>query len=90
MHLLPAALIERALRGRDILLRDFGLETLSMRLFVNAREFHLKTPKGWLWFDLESELSVHFFRLREFLRTISFDQVKEYVDLRIADKVVYR
>ena len=89
MEILSPILLQRALLARDILKRDFGLETVRIRLFIRAREFHISTPKLALWFDLRSELPVQFDRFRAFLRTLSLAQAKEYIDLRITDAVVY-
>lgn len=76
--------------ARDTLRRDFGLIPKRTTYFMRAKEFHILTERGTLWFDLQSELRVQFGRFRAFLKTVSFDAVKEYVDLRIADRVVYR
>lgn len=76
--------------ARDILRRDFGLSAEKMTLYLRAQEFHIRTPKATLWFDLRSTLPVQFGRFRSFLRAVGFDQVKEYIDLRITDKIVYR
>jgi hypothetical protein len=82
--------LQTVFHARDTLRRDFGLESTEITLFIRAQEFHIRTEKGTLWFDAQSPLSMQFQRLREFLKTVSFDQVKSYVDLRIADKVIYK
>ncbi len=82
--------LQTVFRARDALRRDFGLTGKQITLFVRAQEFHIKTEKGTLWFDLKSPLSTQFQRFREFLKAVSFDQVKSYVDLRVADKVIYK
>jgi hypothetical protein len=76
--------------ARDTLRRDFGLQPMKIIVYLRAQEFHIKTPKGTLWFDERTDLPMQFQRFREFLKEISLDQVKEYIDLRIADKIVYK
>ena len=76
--------------ARDTLRRDFGLEPIKIIVYLRAQEFHIKTPKGTLWFDERTDLPMQFQRFREFLKEIPLDQVKEYIDLRIADKIVYK
>jgi hypothetical protein len=76
--------------ARDTLRTDFGLKSMDIVLYLRAREFHIRTNKVSLWFDLTSPLSVQFQRFREFLKNLSLDQAKEYIDLRIADRIVYR
>lgn len=89
-HLLAPEDLQAIFGARDTLRIDFGLKTTTMTLFQRAREFHIRTTAVTLWFDLQSPLSVQFQRFREFLKNSSLDQAKEYIDLRIADKVVYR
>jgi hypothetical protein len=76
--------------ARDTLRRDFGLTTANTIVYLRAQEFHIRTNKLVLWFDLRSPLTVQFQRFRRFLKEVPIDQTKEYVDLRIADKIVYK
>jgi hypothetical protein len=89
-ELLSPNFLKTMFLARDTLRRDFGLESQKITIYVRAKEFHIKTPKVTLWFDLRSELPVQFQRFREFLKALSLDQAKEYIDLRIADKIVYK
>lgn len=82
--------LRTVLLAGDILRRDFGLETRRTLFFLRAREFHIVTNKGEIWFDLGSLLSVQLERFRQFLSEASFDDVTKYIDLRIADKIIYR
>ena len=82
--------LEQIFVARDALRTDFGLQVKDIVVYVRAQEFHIRTNKVTLWFDLRSPLSVQFQRFREFLKTLSIDQAKEYIDLRIADKIVYK
>ncbi len=88
--LLSPVFLQTIFLTRDALLRDFGLQSLNILVFLRAQEFHITTNKTTLWFDLRSSLNVQFQRFREFLKTLSLDQAKEYIDLRIADKIIYK
>jgi len=74
----------------DILRRDYGLETKKILYFIRAREFHIATDKGELWFDLGSPLAVQLQRFRQFLANATLDEVRKYIDLRIEDTIVYQ
>ncbi len=88
--LLPKEFLDTIESARTILKRDFNLEPKKIVVYIRAQEFHIVTPKGTLWFDQKSPLSVSFDRLRQFLRSVSFSKVKEYVDLRVEGAVVYK
>lgn len=88
--ILRPAFLQAIFLARDTLLRDFGLESKNIKVYLRAQEFHITTNKATLWFDLRSPLNVQFQRFREFLKTLSLDQAKEYIDLRIADKIIYK
>lgn len=70
--------------------REFGMAIRGRTLFLRAREFHLQTGKVALWFDVKSPLSEQLARLRTFLHTVPMREVREYIDLRIAGRVIYR
>lgn len=88
--LLAPEFLQTIFLARDALRRDFGLQSENISIYLRAQEFHIKTNKTTLWFDLRSPLNVQFQRFREFLKTLSLDQAKEYIDLRIADKIIYK
>lgn len=88
--LLTPEFLQTIFLARDALRRDFGLQSQNISIYLRAQEFHIKTNKATLWFDLRSPLNVQFQRFREFLKTLSLDQAKEYIDLRIADKIIYK
>lgn len=87
---LPSDFVEQIFAARDALRTDFGLTTRDIAVYVRAQEFHIRTNKVTLWFDLRSPLSVQLERFREFLKTFSLEQAQQYIDLRIADKIIYR
>lgn len=76
--------------ARDTLRENFGLTPRSITLFLRAREFHLRTSSFTLMFDMTSSVQVQLGRFRELMKTVPLEQVKEYIDLRIADRVLYR
>ena len=88
--LLTPIFLQTIFLARDTLRRDFGLQNQNITVFLRAQEFHITTNKATLWFDLRSPLNVQFQRFREFLKNLSLDQAKEYIDLRIADKIIYK
>lgn len=88
--LLSPQFLQTIFLARDILRRDFGLQSLTITVYLRAKEFHIRTNKVTLWFDLRSSLPVQFERFREFLKILSLDQVKEYIDLRIAGLIIYK
>lgn len=89
-ELLQPKVLQTIFLARDTLRRDFGLTTTNILLFLRAQEFHIRTNKTTLWFDLRSPLTVQFQRFRGLLKAVSLDQVKEYIDLRVADKIIYK
>lgn len=89
-RILDPQFLQEIFLARDTLRRDFGLSTVGILIYLRAQEFHVRTNKSTLWFDLQSPLAVQFQRFRELLKTVSLDQVKEYADLRIADKIIYK
>jgi hypothetical protein len=90
MPVLTPAMMKAIFAARDTLRTDFGLTISDITVFLRAEEFHIHTKKVTLWFDMQSPLSVQLQRFREFLKNASLDQAKEYIDLRIADKIIYR
>ena len=69
---------------------QFGQNIVSRSVYLRAREFHLQTQTYALWFDLQSPISDQLNRYRTFLQTAGPGAAKLYVDLRLADKVVYQ
>lgn len=88
--LVQPAFLERINAAELTLLRQFGQEISERTVFVRAQEFHLKIGRRELWFDLKSPLEDQLKRYRTFLREVNIDTVKDYIDLRIADRVVYQ
>ncbi|MDO8649614.1 MAG: hypothetical protein Q7R81_07620 [Candidatus Peregrinibacteria bacterium] len=89
-HLLPPDMFMMMDNAERALTSEFGHEILSREIHLRAREFHLETPQFTLWFDTASPLDAQLKRYRVFLQTVGVADVKEYIDLRIASRVVYR
>ena len=88
--LLSTAFLERMNAAELTLLRQFGQEIARRTVYLRAQEFHLRIGRIALWFDLKSPLEDQLQRYRTFLREVGLEDVKQYVDLRIADRVVYQ
>ncbi len=87
---LDPQLLRAVFDARNTLQTDFGFPVRAVSVYMRAQEFHIRLQKVSLWFDLHSTLDVQFQRFREFLRSLSLEQAKEYIDLRIADRVIYK
>lgn len=97
--LLQPAILQELLQAKNILEQTFGASVPVVTFFVRALEFHIQTKNPGLseekealvlWFDLASPLLDQINRYRDFLRTVPAGSAKEYVDLRLRDRVVYR
>lgn len=88
--LIPPDFLAAIYGAEETLEQQFGWEVVSRIIYARAREFHLKTKKTTLWMDLRSPLSEQFARFTVFLRSIPAEEAKEYVDLRLSDRIVYK
>jgi len=76
---------ERALK------EQFGQNVTVRTIILRAQEYHLQTDNGLtVWFDTRVPLEDQLLRYRTFLRSVHIDDVEEYVDLRLADRVIYK
>jgi len=98
-QLLLPILLENMRQTRAILEQSFGHSVPSVTVYLRAREFHVETvhpgrPKDReriiLWFDFSTPPLAQIEKYREFLRTVPAEELTEYVDLRLHDRVVYR
>lgn len=89
-ELLQTTFLERMNAAELTLLRQFGQELERRTVYLRAQEFHLRVSGVELWFDLRTPLEDQFQRYRTFLKEVPFEQVKQYIDLRIADRVVHQ
>ena len=90
MLLITPEFLDRMRRAEQALSREFAQQIRTRTIFLRAREFHLDTPSISFWFDVRSPLEQQLGRLRSFLRSVKFKDVKSYVDLRLTGRVVYK
>ncbi|UPA22711.1 hypothetical protein K8942_00660 [Candidatus Peribacteria bacterium] len=69
---------------------DFTQTVRSRTVYLRAREYHLQTESLMLWFDMKSPIEEQLARYRLFLDTVPAGTAKQYVDLRITGKLIYR
>lgn len=76
--------------AEQLLDEQFG-QTIEERIvYLRAQEYHLRLPEYTLWFDTRNTLESQLQRYRVFLRTVGPSVAEQYIDLRIADRVIYR
>ena len=83
-------LLDRMDRAEKALKDQFDFDVLSRKVYMRSQEFHLQLPDYSLWFDMRSPLSDHLLRYRTFLNAVSSEEVNQYIDLRLTDRVVYK
>ncbi len=88
--LLTADFLETMKKAEAELQTQYGQTIKSRTVYVRAREYHLQTQTLSLWFDLKSPLEEQLARYHLFLQTVPPGTAKQYVDLRITGKVIYK
>ncbi len=88
--LIPPAFLEQLYNAEAAVREQFGLEITGRTVFLRAREFHLETKDFSLWFDRGGPLEEQLKRFTVFLETTQKEEVSEYIDLRLTDRIVYR
>lgn len=88
--LIPPELLKNMALAEQALTLEFGQEIRLRTVYIRAREFHVDTAKVSFWFDIRSPLEQQLGRLRSFLTSVKLTDVKNYVDLRLAGRVVYK
>lgn len=83
-------LLQALREAEKAIAEQFGHGIRERRVYLRAQEFHLHTPTYALWLDLKSPLQDHLKRYRLFLKTVGTGVAKEYVDLRLRERVVYK
>ncbi len=89
-QLLDEEMLAAMRNAEQALQSNFGLPVSRRVVYLRAREFHLKLPAYSLWFDLRTPLDEQLERFRVYLEQIGATKAKEYVDLRIQGKIVYK
>jgi cell division septal protein FtsQ len=81
----------KRMRDTELALQQqFGLKITGRTVYLRGREYHIETPKFSLWFDVRAPLPEQLQRLRVFQQNVGWKGVKEYVDLRLTARVVYK
>tara|TARA_Y100000310_G_scaffold328972_1_gene398024 strand:+ start:3278 stop:4186 length:909 start_codon:yes stop_codon:yes gene_type:complete len=88
--LIQPTFLERMNAAELTLLRQFGQEVSQRTVYLRAQEFHLLVDGKELWFDLRNPLEEQMERYRTFLKEVGFETARDYIDLRIADRVMYQ
>ncbi len=88
--LLTPAFLQTMANAEEALRDQFGQAVRSRTVFLRGQEFHLLTQEYALWFDVKSPLERQLARYRLFLQTAGKGAAKEYIDLRLTDRVVYK
>ena len=89
--LITSEFLQRMSAAEVTLLRQFGQEVKKRVVYLRAQEFHLLIDKNIaLWFDLKSPLENQVGRYRTFLKEVGLAKAKEYVDLRVQGRVIYK
>ena len=70
--------------------QDFAMRVTMRAVYLRAQEVHMQVGKVSLWFDARSLLSPQLDRLHVFVSTIGWNDAKQYVDLRLSGRVIYR
>ncbi len=89
-HLLSPEFLDTIQKTEAALSAEFDLKTTQRIVYLRAREFHLKVGAIELWFDLRSTVGEQIERYRLYRKTSDKTQAKQYVDLRLRDKIVYK
>jgi hypothetical protein len=89
-ELFPETLLTTMNKAEQTLLSEFGQKVVTRTIFLRAREFHFAMGKWSVWMDIASPLEGQIARYRVFLKEVGLPGVKEYIDLRVAGRVVYK
>lgn len=80
-----------AMREAEHMLEEQFRQTVRLRIvYLRAREFQLETSVHALWFDLRTPVADQLARYRTFLQTVGEEAARQYVDLRLVDKIIYQ
>jgi hypothetical protein len=88
--LLSPDFLKRMRAAEELLRQQYGLKVTERTVYLRAREFHLRTPRYSLWFDASGPLQDQFFRYGVFLKNVPQGEARQYVDLRLVGRVVYK
>jgi len=95
---LTSQFLQRIQDTEKALLSQLGFVITDRTVFLRGQEYHLSVEReaengvlrSVLWFDIRSSVEEHLQRYRAFLKALGPDVAREYVDLRLKDRVVYK
>ncbi|MFH0770033.1 MAG: FtsQ-type POTRA domain-containing protein [Candidatus Peregrinibacteria bacterium] len=92
VRLLSPVFLKKMVQAEKLLSEQFGARITRRTIFVRSQEFHVQVNDAFeLWFDTYgSSIDAQLARYRAFLQSVNVQEVKQYVDLRLSDRVVYR
>ena len=76
--------------AEEIIQKQFGYNVEKRSAFVRAQEFHLDIGQYTLWLDVKSSVEDQISRYKTLLSSVDPASITEYVDLRIAKRIVYK
>ncbi|MDD4319184.1 MAG: hypothetical protein PHW10_02575 [Candidatus Peribacteraceae bacterium] len=82
--------LARMKEAEDALRDQFGLKITGRTAYLRAREFHIRTSAFSVWFDMRSPVEEQLQRYRTFLKEVGTKEVREYIDLRLNGRIVYK
>ena len=87
--LIPPKILVRLQETREALRVQFGHSVEMQTVYLRAQEYHMLADGISLWFDMKSSLEQHLQRYRIFLQSIPRSDIRQYIDLRLTDRIVY-
>lgn len=88
--LVPPELVSRLFETEEALRLQFGHTVEIRTVYLRAQEYHVLADGISLWFDMRSSLEEHLQQYRVLLQSISHDEIHQYIDLRLTDRIVYQ
>ena len=88
--LIPIELLTQMNAAENALRTQFGHEIQGRTVYLRAREFHILADDISIWFDISNTLYRQLQRYRSLLQSVALEDINSYIDLRLADRVMYR
>ena len=90
IHLVPPEILVRLQETEEALQVQFGHAIEMQTIYLRAQEYHLIADDISLWFDMKSSLEQHLQRYRIFMQSVPRNDVRQYIDLRLTDRIAYQ
>lgn len=88
--LIPPEILTRLQETHEALRLQFGHAIKTQTVYLRAQEYHLLADGISLWFDMRSSMEQHLQRYRIFLQSVPRSEVRQYIDLRLTDRIAYQ